>query len=154
MALGIGVAKRGPIDAGQRAEHHFGRSHGGAGIAGGDKSCGLALAHQLEAHAHRAVFLGSDGLGRLFFHADAFRGMVDDDGQVFVVEVFIEEVAQLRLGPDEVHAHGEGAAGEDRPANLRFRSFVGTYGVERNVDEHGGSVYFAASLMSRTARPL
>jgi hypothetical protein len=28
-------------------------------------------------------------------------------------------------------------AGEDRPANLRLRSFVGAYGVKRNVDEHG-----------------
>ena len=54
MAGGAGHwrGKRGPIDAGQCGEHHFGRSHGCAGIAGGHESCGLALAHQLEPYAH------------------------------------------------------------------------------------------------------
>ena len=134
---GHGVGQGRAVDAGQRTQHHLGGGHGRAGIARGDKARRLALAHQLEAHAHGAVALGSHRLGRLFVHADAFRGMVDDDGQVFVVEVFVEQVAQLRLGPDEMDAHGQSAAGEDRPANLRLRSFVGTYGVKRDVDEHG-----------------
>jgi hypothetical protein len=33
--------------------------------------------------------------------------------------------------------HRQSFAGEDGPTNLRFWSFVGTYGVERNVNEHG-----------------
>src|ERR1039457_6562050 len=50
--------------------------------------------------------------------------------------------------------HRQAAAGENRPPNLWLWSFVGTYGVKRYIDEHGCSVYLAASLMSRTARPL
>ena len=62
--------------------------------------------------------------------------MVDDDGQVFVFEVLVEQVAQLRLRPDQMDPHGQSAAGEDGPANLRLGSFVGTYGVKRDVGEH------------------
>jgi hypothetical protein len=43
-------------------------------------------------------------------------------------------------------------AGEDRPPDLRLWSFIGTYGVERNVDEHVRSDYLAASLTSSTTR--
>jgi hypothetical protein len=74
---------------------------------------------------------------RLLFHADAFRGMVDDDGQIFVFQVFVQKVAQLRLRPNQVDPHGQSLAGEDGPANLRLGSFVGAYGVKRNIDEHG-----------------
>ena len=63
--------------------------------------------------------------------------MVDDDGQVFVFKMLVEQVAQLRLRPNQVDPHGQSAAGEDGPANLRLGSFVGTYGVKRDVDEHG-----------------
>ena len=91
---------------------------------------------------------------RLLLHADAFRGMVDHDGQVFVVEVFVQKVAQLRLRPNQMDPHRQSAAGEDRPPNLRLGSFVGTYGVKSNVDEHRCSDYLAASLTSSTARPL
>jgi hypothetical protein len=55
--------------------------------------------------------------------------MVDDDGQVFIAQKLVEEVAQLRLRPNQVDTNRKRLAGEDRPANLRFRSFVGTYGV-------------------------
>ena len=78
--------------------------------------------------------------------------MMNDDGQVFVLEMLVEQVAQLRLRPDEMDTHRQSAAGENRPADLRLRSFVGTEGVERNVDEHGGSDYLAVSLMSSTNR--
>ncbi len=80
--------------------------------------------------------------------------MVDHDGQIFVFEVLVQKVAQLGFRPNQMDAHGQASAGEDRPPNLRLWSFVGTYGVKRNINEHGCSVYFAASLMSRTARPL
>jgi hypothetical protein len=36
-----------------------------------------------------------------------------------------------------VDPHGQSLAGEDGPANLRLGSFVGAYGVKRNIDEHG-----------------
>ena len=97
----------------------------------------------------------ADGVRRLLVHADAFGGMVDDDGQVFVFEVLVEQVAQLGLGPDQMHTHRQSPAREDGPANLGLGCFIGTYGVQRDVNEHGRSrVYLAASLMSRTARPL
>ena len=101
------------------------------------KPAASALAHQLEPHAHGAVLLGADRVRRLLLHADAFRGMVDDDGQVFVFQVFVQKIAQLRLRPNQVDPHGQSLAGEDRPANLRLGSFVGAYGVKRNIDEHG-----------------
>ena len=62
--------------------------------------------------------------------------MVDHDGQIFVFQVFVQKVAQLRLRPNQMDPHRQSAAGENRPANLRLWSFVGTYGVKRNVDEH------------------
>jgi hypothetical protein len=88
--------------------------------------------------------------------------MVDDDGQVFVFENLVEKIAKFRLRPNQVDPHGQFAAGEDGPANLRLWSFVGTYGVKNDVCEHRGSGYhwlalpdyLAASLTSRTARPL
>ena len=126
---GHGSGQSGAVDAGQRAQHHLGRGHGRAGVAGGHKSRRLALADQLEAHAQRAVALGAHGLGGLFVHADPLRGVVDDDGQVFVFKMLVEQVAQLRLRPDEMHAHGQRAAGEDGSPDLRFGSLIGTNGV-------------------------
>ena len=81
---------------------------------------------------------------------------MDDDGQVLVFEVLVEQVAQLRLRPDQVHPDGQRAAGQDCPPDLRLGSFVGTDGVKRDVGEHAESlqIYFAASLTSSTARPL
>jgi hypothetical protein len=131
--------QRRTVHAGQRAQHHLGRGHGRAGVARGHKAGRLALAHQLQPHAHGAVFLGPHRVRRLLLHADAFRGMVDDDGQIFVFEMFVQKVAQLRLRPNQVDPHRQSAAGENRPANLRLWSFVGTYGVKRDVDEHGRS---------------
>jgi hypothetical protein len=109
IALGgrHGSGQRRTVDAGHCAEHHFGGGHGRAGVAGGYKAGGLALAHQLEADAHGAVLLGADGVRRLLIHANAFGGMVDDDGQVFVFEVLVEQVAELGLRPDQVDAHGQ-----------------------------------------------
>ncbi len=72
----------------------------------------------------------------LFLHADPFRGIVNHDRQVFVFQLFVQNVAQLRLRSNQMDTHWQSAAGEDRPANLRLRSFVGTYGIERNVNEH------------------
>jgi hypothetical protein len=97
--------------------------------------------------------LAAHGVGGLLVHADALGGVVDDDGQVLVFEVLVEQVAQLRLGPDEMHAHGQRAAGEDGSANLRLGSLIGTNGVERDVGKHRNWSYLA-SFTSSTARPL
>ena len=61
---------------------------------------------------------------------------MDDDGQILVVQMFVQQVAQLRLRPHKVYTHRQSAAGEYRPAYLRFGSLVGAYCVKRNVDEH------------------
>ena len=134
---GHGIGQGGAIDAGQRAQNHFCCSHGRAGIARGDKPRGLALAHQLEADAQRAVALGADGVGGLFLHGDALGGVLNDDRQVLVFEVLVKLGAQLLLRTDEMDPHRQGAAGEDRPANLRLGSLVGTKCVQRDVNQHG-----------------
>jgi hypothetical protein len=55
-----------------------------------------------------------------------------------------------------VNSHGKGAAGENRPANLRLWSFVGTYGVKRDVNEHialPGRNYLEAKTLESTRPP-
>jgi hypothetical protein len=74
---------------------------------------------------------------RLLLHANAFRGVVDDDGQIFASQHVIEEIAQLLLRPNQVDANGQSLAGEDGPANLRLGSFIGANSIKRNIDEHG-----------------
>jgi hypothetical protein len=70
--------------------------------------------------------------------------MVDDDRQVLVVQVLVEEIVQLRLRPNQVDPYGQSLASEDSPAKLRLGSFVGAYGVKRNIDEHGrGKLLFS-----------
>ena len=49
---------------------------------------------------------------------------MNHDGQVFVFQMLVELVAQLRFQADQMHSHRQRAAGEDRPANLRLRSLV------------------------------
>jgi hypothetical protein len=63
--------------------------------------------------------------------------MVDDNGQIFVFEIFVQQAAQLSLGSNEVDPYGQSTAGEDRSPYLRLGSLVGTYGVKSYVDEHG-----------------
>ena len=64
---------------------------------------------------------------------------MNDDRQIFVFEVFVQKIAQLRLRPNKMDPHRQSPAGEDRPPDLRLWCFIGTYGVKRNVDEHGCS---------------
>jgi hypothetical protein len=80
--------------------------------------------------------------------------MVDHDGQVFVAQMFVKKVAKLRLRPNKMDPHRQGAAGENRPPDLRLGCFVGSYSVKSNVYEHRCSAYLAASFTSSTARPL
>jgi hypothetical protein len=62
---------------------------------------------------------------------------VNDDGQVIVAQSLIQKIVQLRLRTHQVDPNRQRFAGEDRPTNLRFRSFVGAYCVKRDVNEHG-----------------
>jgi hypothetical protein len=62
---------------------------------------------------------------------------MNDDRQIFVAEVFVEDVAELRLRPNQVDPHGQSLAGKDSSADLCLGSFVGAYSVKRDVDEHG-----------------
>ena len=81
------------VYAGQRTQHHLGRSHGCAGISSGHKACRLAFPHQLQANAYGAVSLGPHRLRGLLLHANSFCGIVDHDRQVFVIEGFIQKIA-------------------------------------------------------------
>ena len=76
-------------------------------------------------------------LRRLLLHANPFGGIVDNYRQVFIFKLLVEKVAQLRLRSNRMDTHRQSLAGKNRPPNLRLRSFVGTYGVKRNIDEHG-----------------
>jgi hypothetical protein len=43
--------------------------------------------------------------------------------------MLVEQIAQLHLGPDEMDAHGQSAAGKDGSPDLRLGSLIGAYGV-------------------------
>jgi hypothetical protein len=76
-------------------------------------------------------------VGSFFVHGDALRGVVDDDGEVFVFEMLVEQVTELGLRPDEMDPHGKSAAGKDGSPDLRLGSLVSTNGVKRDIGEHG-----------------
>src|SRR5438552_3841229 len=60
--------------------------------------------------------------------------------------MLVKQVAKFSLGSDQMHTHRQSPAREDRPANLELRCFVGTYGIQRDVNQHGAApVYLAAS---------
>ena len=61
---------------------------------------------------------------------------MEHDRQVFVLQEFIELVAQLVLGPHQMDPHGQFPAGKYGSANLRLRSFIGANRVEHNVGKH------------------
>ena len=61
---------------------------------------------------------------------------MNHDGQVFVLKVLVEQVAQFRLRPHQVHTHGQIPAGQDSSPNFRLGSLVRAHGVKRDVDEH------------------
>src|SRR6266567_8007128 len=151
-----GSRQRRPIDAGQGAQHHLGGSHRRAGVSCRDEARALVLADQLQSNAHRAVFFGAYRVGGLLVHANAFGGMLDGDGQVLILEVLVEQVAQLRLRPNEMDPYRKGAAGKDGAPNLRLRGLVAAECVQRYVDQHVLALAgnYLASLTSRTARPL
>jgi hypothetical protein len=62
--------------------------------------------------------------------------MVDHNWQVFVLKVFVQKIMQLRLRPNQMDPHRQSTTREDRAPYLRLRSFIGTYRVKRNVDQH------------------
>ena len=80
-------------------------------------------------------FLVRTAMRSLLVHADTFRGMVDDDRQIFVFEILIQQVAQLRLRTDQMHAHRQSPASLNGAANLRLRSFVRAKSVQRNIHQ-------------------
>jgi hypothetical protein len=92
---------------------------------------------------------------RLLVHADTFRGVDDGDGQIFVFEMLVEQIADFGLRADQVDSNGEHTARKNCPTNLRFGGLVTAECVQRYVDEHGGSSSgYRVSFTSRTARPL
>ena len=49
---------------------------------------------------------------------------MNDDGQLFVLKVLVQQIAQLRLRPNQMDPDRQRLAGENRPANLRLWCFV------------------------------
>ena len=142
--------QRGTINARDRAQHHLGGGHGRAGIAGGDKSVGLAVAHQAKAHAHRGVALGAHRLRRLLLHADDFAGIDDADGKP------APEAMQIELGADDfffAHQHDFHVVvtcGEDGAFDFGFGRAVSAHGVKSNDGWH--ACLSVANLVDRGAR--
>ena len=78
---GKNCGQRGTVHSRDSAQHHFGRGHGGAGVAGGDEAGGAAFAHQSQSHADGGVALGAHRLHRLVVHGDDFAGVQNFNGQ-------------------------------------------------------------------------
>jgi hypothetical protein len=58
------------------------------------------------------------------------------DGQALAIKGGGKRTPQDVLRSDEMHAHREATAGEDRSAQLGFRRLIRTHGVEGDVNEH------------------
>lgn len=76
------VGEGGTVDAGNHSDDGFGDRHHGAGVAGGDKAVGVAIADQTGCDADAGIPFGSESLGRIVLHGDHFAGVDDADGQV------------------------------------------------------------------------
>ena len=124
------------IDAGNCAQDHLGGGHGGAGVAGGDKARGLAVAHQAQPDAHGRVALGAHRLRRLLMHADDFAGIDDADGQPAPEAMQVELGADDFLLPHQHDFHVVMPRREDRAFDFRFGRAVGAHGVKSNNGRH------------------
>ena len=130
--------QRGTIHSRQRAQHHFCRGHGGAGVAGSNKSGGLPLAHQPQTYAHGGVALGAHGLHRLIFHGDDFAGVDDFDRQTRGRRMAVEFGFDDGFRTDEQHAHAIIARSVNRPFDFRLGRPVRTHRIQRDHARHVG----------------
>jgi hypothetical protein len=126
----------GAIDAGERAENHFGRDHGGTRVAGGQETGGVALADELEPDAHGAVFFIADCRRSFFVHADVLTGVDDFNGQFFAVERLLEKRAQGILRADEEDLDRKLTCSLDSSTDFRIRRLVGTHGINGDNCQH------------------
>ena len=134
---GKNCGQRRTIHAGNRAQHHFGRRHGGAGVAGGHKPGGLAFAHQPQSHAQGRVALGAHRLHRFVLHGDDFAGVHDFDGQAGGGRIALQfrPDALCRARPADGNAIVPG--GLNGAFDLRLRRPVGTHRVQSYDAWHG-----------------
>src|SRR5207248_8419526 len=97
--------QRRSIHARQSSEHHLGRGHRGAGVAGSNESSGASFANEPQPHTHGRISLAAYSGRSLLAHADHFRRMDDIDRQGLypgvLVDLAIELFANLSLAADE-----------------------------------------------------
>jgi len=106
-----------------------GRGHGRASVAGRDKTGCLCPRAPISPMRMEISFLC--GAFAAFLHAMRSRCMVDDDGQVFVFRYSARRSCSSASGQRGGPARQ--ACRRGWPANLRLGSFVGAYGVKRNI---------------------
>src|SRR5580658_7046487 len=126
------------IHARNRAQHDFRRSHGRAGVAGGNESCRLSLAHHSQANAHGGIALGANRL-HFIFHGDDFAGVNDFNGQARGRRVAIQFRLDHFFRADQQHPHAILTRRENGALNLRLGSAVRTHRIQRDHARHGGN---------------
>ncbi len=84
-------SERGPVHARDRAKHHLGRGHGGAGIAGSKEAGHGVILDQLQSQPHGTIRLLAQRRRGLVVHGNPFRRMDDLDRQL--VEKFAQRYA-------------------------------------------------------------
>ena len=127
------------------ALHHLGGGHDGAGVAGGDESIGITIAHQARGHAHGTVALGPEGARRAVLHSDLLGGVDNLDGQAAVVVVLLQFPPQNFLPADQDDPDPKRSGRLDGPFDFRFRGVVSAHCVDSNGD-HVGRVATPARL--------
>ena len=127
----------------QSAEDHLRRSHRRPGVAGGDKSRGVSLAHQTQPYPHGGVALGAHGFCRLVIHANHFAGMNNFQRQSGSRGMTFQFRPDLRLPAHQQHASTIVPGGLDGAFDLRLGGPIGTHRVEGYDAWHGGRWWLA-----------
>ena len=130
--------QRRPVKAVQSAQHHLGRSHRGAGVAGRNEACRSSLANQAQPYPHGGVALGAHRLHRLIFHGNDFAGVNDLEGQSRRRRMTVKFRLDRGFRADQQHAHAVIARGMDRAFDFRLGSPIRAHRIQRNHARHGG----------------
>ncbi len=140
LRVGKALASAGRSTPGIMPMHRLGDGHDGAGIAGGDESIGLAVAHQAGGDADRGVALGADGLGGAVVHGDDLAGVDDFDGQAAPAVVFRQLRLEDVLLTDEDHVDVLAPGGAHGAVDFRRGRVVASHCVDSDGDHEGESV--------------
>src|ERR1019366_9353578 len=126
----------GAVHAGDCAQNHFGGRHGRAGVAGGDKTGGLAVAYQAKTDAQGRVTLAAHRLRRLLLHTDDFTSIDDANGEPAPEWVQVEFGADQVLFAHQQDFHVVVARRENGTFHFGFGRAVRAHGVNSDGGWH------------------